>query len=96
MKFTNIDAYFDHKESYLDGFIDSGSDQELFVSSYIHGHFSVQAAKACALQSATDKERVHVFEQGLGDAVNLAIQNKELSSQDATDVKKMLGKLWQF
>lgn len=28
----------------MDSFIDSGSDQELFVSSYIHGHFSVVAA----------------------------------------------------
>ncbi|MEQ3652138.1 MAG: YfcL family protein, partial [Glaciecola sp.] len=32
-------------QSHLDSFIVDGSDQELFIASYLHGHFDVAVAE---------------------------------------------------
>ncbi|MFC4699753.1 YfcL family protein [Glaciecola siphonariae] len=42
---TQQNDYLDAKEAYLDSFIEKDDEQLLFESSYIHGHFSVVAAK---------------------------------------------------
>ncbi len=41
----NLDTFLDELEEYLDSFIHSGTDHDLFISSYIHGHFSVVAVR---------------------------------------------------
>lgn len=45
--------YLDQKEDYLDSFIDKDDEHLLFVSSYIHGHFSVVAANLSQLLGGT-------------------------------------------
>lgn len=95
MIFTNIDDYFDTKEAFLDAFIDHGSEQELFISSYIHGHFSVEAAKVCSLANMQVSQRIAMFETNLRLAIDNAIGNQELASSDASDVVAMLEQVFQ-
>jgi hypothetical protein len=38
------EVFLDQKEVFLDSYIDKDDEHLLFVSSYIHGHFSVVAA----------------------------------------------------
>jgi|GEM_PF-1671242 len=102
-----VEAYFQVKEAYLDSFIDNGSEQELFASSYIHGHFSVIAANVMrSLNSSTSQhspndtkqmlsETLQTFEQLLKKSINTAITENELARDDANDVVYMLEKLLQ-
>lgn len=94
MIFSTLDAYLEHKEAFLDAFIDSNSDHDLFVSSYIHGHFSVEAAKVCSQAQLTLNEAIIYFELLLNSSIASAIANKELNNTDAKDVQAMLANLW--
>lgn len=87
-----LTAYLDAKEAFLDNFIGKGSDQELFVTSYIYGHFSVVAAKTMQHIGLFDdaEQGVMFFVEHLQESVDSAIENGELDGQDASDVKDML------
>jgi len=91
--FTNLEHYFDVKEAFLDDYIDSGSDHDLFVASYIHGHFSVEAARAITQRDGKLSEQIAMFEAHLQQSIENAIINKELNSNDANDVRLMLVEL---
>jgi hypothetical protein len=95
--------YLDQKEAYLDQFIDHNDDYQLFISSYIHGHFSVVAAKLAstvAQVSPSEHEQAdsdwfsHAFEQQLRQDIESAIANNELSVKDAQAVKRMLSAMF--
>lgn len=92
--------YLDMKEAFLDAFIDKGSDHDLFIASYIHGHFSVVAANLLnAINESSDQpfDLLQYQEQTaltLRQSINTAIKNNELSKTDATDVKVMLEALF--
>lgn len=92
--------YLDQKENFLDQFIDSGSDQALFVASYIHGHFSVVAANIVKALSQENSEQ-YTFEQYretfismLNASVQRAIDNNELDNKDAEQVINMLERMF--
>jgi hypothetical protein len=90
-----ITQYLDDKEAMLDAYIDAGSEQELFVASYIHGHFSVVAANVLAAINLPENNHVSLqqWQQQsqalLADSIDKAIENKELSKSDAADVLAM-------
>ncbi|MBT1450968.1 YfcL family protein [Glaciecola sp. XM2] len=86
-------TYLDHKEAFLDQFIDEGSDHALFISSYIHGHFSVVAANMPAGIDALDSF-ASTFEDALYSTIKTAIADGELASEDAQAVLNMLDKMF--
>jgi hypothetical protein len=88
------EAYLEAKERFLDQFIDHGSEHALFVSSYIHGHFSVVAANMPHTLVNLD-EFTSTFKARLYSTVEQAIANKELSSDDANAVLEMLGAMFE-
>ena len=95
-----FETYLTHKESFLDKFIDSGTDQELFAAGYIHGHVSLVAARTfggisdvAAESQATD--HIRAFEEALCQNIDIAIDNAELGAEDARDVKLMLERFKQ-
>lgn len=95
-----LHQYLDQKEYFLDQFIDSGSDQELFVASYIHGHFSVIAANIVSVLSQANSQD-YTFEQYqqsfvsmLSTSVQRAIDNNELDNKDAEQVINMLDSMF--
>jgi len=88
------EAYLEAKERFLDQFIDQGSEHALFVSSYIHGHFSVVAANMPQTFVNLD-EFISSFKNRLYSTVEQAIANKELSNDDANAVIGMLDAMFE-
>lgn len=92
--------YLDTKEAFLDAFIDKGSDQELFIASYIHGHFSVVAAKVLNAMNESTHQHCDLLQYQeqtmltLRQSIETAIANNELSQTDTSDVKAMLEVLF--
>lgn len=90
-----LEKYLDTKEAFLDKFIGNGTDHELFITSYIHGHFSVVAAKTMQHTPLfEDADQAFVFfTEHLQQSIFDAIEKGELESQDAKDVTTMLKQL---
>jgi hypothetical protein len=102
---SSFEDYLEAKENYLDSFIADGSDQDLFVASYIHGHFSVVAANLVASFDTDDlpitgvksndqhHKMTQAFNIELKTCIENAISKGELSSKDSVDVRNMLSTL---
>jgi hypothetical protein len=90
------------KEAFLDSFIDKGSDHDLFIASYIHGHFSVVAANLLNTINETSDKSLDLLQYqeqtmlSLSRSIERAIANNELSKTDAIDVKIMLEVLFKI
>jgi hypothetical protein len=97
---SDFTQYLDAKEAFLDAYIDSGSDHELFIASYIHGHFSVIAANLMhAIQAPENKSAGQAQWQQqtkymLSQSIDIAIGNSELLGTDAQDVINMRNSLF--
>jgi hypothetical protein len=103
------EVFLDQKEVFLDSYIDKDDEHLLFVSSYIHGHFSVVAANLSQmLQNDALQNEVrlieakndlhafaHLFEGLLCQDIEQAIANNELSESDANAVKAMLAEMFK-
>ena len=93
--------YLDIKEAFLDAFIDKGSDHDLFIASYIHGHFSVVSANLLneinesSHQSSDLLQYQEQTARALSQSIDVALANSELSTGDASDVKVMLEALFR-
>lgn len=103
----SLENYFDQVEVFLDSFIENGNQQELFVSSYLHGHFSVVAAGVLLSEKQmlmfinnADNSNVsrsthyqNVLKILLSESINSAIDNQELSNEDAVQVRQLVEKI---
>lgn len=104
---NSLENYFDQVEAFLDSFIENGNEQELFVSSYLHGHFSVVAAgvllseqQMIMFTNNADDNKVcrsthyqDVLKNLLSKSINTAIANLELSNEDAVQVRQLVEKI---
>ncbi|MDT0593953.1 YfcL family protein [Glaciecola petra] len=104
---TSLEDYFDQVEAFLDSFIENGDEQELFISSYLHGHFSVVAAAILLDEqkierfkihaNTVNEDRLHLFQRNLKSmlhaSINAAINDQELSQQDAVQVRELVEKI---
>lgn len=94
------DQYIESKEAFLDQFIDQDDEYKLFISSYIHGHFSVVAAKlsiALAQNPISSQDISHFaqhFQSLLCGDIENAIADQELSQQDLLAVRQMLKSMF--
>lgn len=103
----SLEEYFDSVEAFLDSFIENGDEQELFISSYLHGHFSVVAAGVLLNEqkmlnfekNANTHKKPHTIgyqsnlKYLLHESINAAIANQELSHSDAEQVRLMVEKI---
>lgn len=94
-----FEQYVQDKEAFLDGFIDAGSEQELFAASYIHGHLSLVAANVFGLAEIDTNGDVNAkyierFTAELTTSIDDAINDKELLGDDINDVKDMLKRMF--
>jgi hypothetical protein len=97
---TNNTVFFenvDKMQGHLDSFIVDGTDQELFIASYLHGHFDVavaQTEKKIETQEITPDAAL----QNLHDSLHLALDNafasNELSDSDASQVRELLTNMF--
>lgn len=84
-----FDTFVDYVEQELDKVVVLGSDEELFIASYLHGHFSLAVSQILQSQQ-------HTLEK-LSDKVNVSLQdafdNKELERSDQQKVVALWSNL---
>ncbi|TPV60726.1 YfcL family protein [Aestuariibacter sp. GS-14] len=71
----------------LDNVVDTGSDDALFIASYLQGHFAVQARKLELEAEAS----AQLLNERMQTSLSAAFKNKELEGDDQTAVLA----LWQ-
>ena len=89
---NQIETFIEYVETSLDKYIDSGTDDELFVSGYLHGHFSLIASRALQ-QSNPDIELINAM---LTTSLEKAFANNELDQEYQHKVYSMWNGLAEF
>lgn len=87
----------DNMIAVLESFIADGTDQELFIASYLHGHFDlaiVKAEKVELAKSSDEAERISYLKQALIEQLQLAFDNNELEENDQADVFQLVTRLF--
>jgi hypothetical protein len=84
---NELTSFIQKTEEYLDQVVGHGNDQELFIASYLQGHFAVVAGKSQVLQMTQIEQLAELMNTSLV----AAFDNNELA---ADDQQQVLG-LWQ-
>ena len=77
-------------EASLDDVVNHGSDDELFIASYLQGHFAVEARQ---LEMHADAS-LTLRDEKMMNSLNNAFNNKELEGDDAAQVKQLWSRLF--
>jgi len=86
----------DKMQAHLDSFIADGSDHELFIASYLHGHFDVAVANVEKLIEKGEENPISTLHSKLQVQLKSAFENNELSDQDAQQVSELFHFLFQM
>jgi hypothetical protein len=86
----NLEQLSDKAQEYFDGFVVSGTDDELFASGYLRGH--VDLVVGTAMLEHTELTLDEVVEN-VTSSVNKAIKNGELEQDDIKAVNTVLNSL---
>ena len=82
-----LGLFIQKTERYLDQVVEHGNDQQLFIASYLQGHFAVVAGQSQVKQMIQVEQLAELMHTSL----TAAFENKELAVEDQEQV--ML--LWQ-
>jgi hypothetical protein len=80
-------SFLQKTERYLDQVVEHGSDQQLFIASYLQGHFAVVAGQSQVKQMTLVEQLAKLMNTSL----TAAFENKELAVEDQEQVLR----LWQ-
>lgn len=83
---TELPIFTQEVENYLDNVVQHGTDQQLFIASYLQGHFAVVAGQSDLKGFQTISQFNELMEQSL----NNAFTNNELEADD----QKQVWSLW--
>jgi len=86
----------DKMQAHLDSFIVDGSDHELFIASYLHGHFDVAVANVEKLIEQGEEHPISMLHQMLQAQLQGAFKNNELNDQDAEQVSELFHFLFKM
>lgn len=84
-KDLTFDRFVEEVEQKFDSFIDHGTDHELFLSGYLHGHFSLIVSQA----SLADDTSVQAVDTRMRESLREAFANGELEAEDQTHAYAM-------
>jgi hypothetical protein len=84
---NELTAFIQKTERYLDQVVEHGNDQQLFIASYLQGHFAVEAGQSQVQQMTQIKQLAELMDTSL----TSAFSNQELS----TDDQQQVFSLWQ-
>lgn len=76
-------------EALLDDVVNHGSDDELFIASYLQGHFAVEARQLEMREDAS----LELLNEKMLSSLESAFKNNELESEDAKQVKALWARL---
>lgn len=83
---TDFELGIEHIQKKLDHVVEWGSDDELFISSYLHGHFSLAVSHA----ELSEQKTLQQLNKIVTESLEAAFANNEL---EANDQQKVSG-LW--
>ena len=84
---NTLEQQLDQIERALDSYVEHGTDHELFIAGYLHGHVSL-----CTSQLFTQPEpSIHVLNEIVKQSLDEAFANHELADSDQDSVLQM----WQ-
>lgn len=86
---TSFQTLTDHIEQALDGVVDHGTSDELFLSSYLQGHFAV-IARQLEMQADASSS---MLDDAMQESLNSAFANNELEDADQNAVFALWQKL---
>ncbi|MEC8230490.1 MAG: YfcL family protein [Pseudomonadota bacterium] len=78
-------------EALLDDVVNHGNDDELFIASYLQGHFAVEARQLEMVEVAS----LSMLNDKMTDSLQRAFDNNELDAQDAELVKALWNRLFE-
>lgn len=84
-----FEQFVEYAESTLDAMVENGSDQELFVASYLHGHFSLVVSQV----EQANTLLITALDQAMQTSLNTAFGQNELEEQDQSQVRVMWQKI---
>lgn len=85
---NELTLFIKKTEKYLDQVVENGSDQELFIASYLQGHFAVAAGQS----QVRNMSQVTQLNDLMETSLDAAFDNNELDKSDQNQVLK----LWQI
>lgn len=85
---TELQVFIQQTENYLDMVVETGNDQQLFIASYLQGHFAVQAGQS-QVQNMQYKEDLNQLMQT---SLHQAFVNNELEALE----QKQVSELWEL
>lgn len=80
---ANFLDVIDRLQMMFDNVVESGSDQELFISGYLNGHFSLVASQCINAKAFTLDDLDNTLQASL----NTAFDNNELEASDQAQVR---------
>jgi hypothetical protein len=80
-------AYIEEIEQHFHQTVAEGSEQELFVSSYLNGHFDLMVSRALNMEIYSDE----ALDRAVRESLQQAFDNQELEPEDQQQVMS----LWQ-
>lgn len=78
----HFESQLDEIQQYLDKVVDDGTDQELFISGYLSGHFSLVASQCCLNNMMTLSQ----LDEQLQLSLRSAFASGELETKDQAQV----------
>jgi hypothetical protein len=82
-----VELQVQRMEQKLDKVVDTGTDEELFIASYLHGHFSLAISQALLAKQS----RLQDLDVAMQESLAVAFSNQELELKDQHKVSA----LWQ-
>jgi hypothetical protein len=83
-----LTIFIQKTEDYLDQVVEHGNDQELFIASYLQGHFAVAAGQSQVRQMT----QIRQLDELMNTSLDAAFDNNELAADDQQQVLS----LWQI
>ena len=87
-----ITTIVEHAETYFSDVVDKGSDQQLFIAGYLHGHFSLVLATV----AQQNMQSVDQFKTVLLASLENAFAKQELEPQDQIETKTLVDQLFSL
>ena len=84
---NELTTFIQKTERYLDNVVEHGDDQELFIASYLQGHFAVVAGQSQVQQMTQVTQLAGLMDTSLSSAFS----NQELIADD----QQQVATLWQ-
>ncbi|GAB2686267.1 YfcL family protein [Aliiglaciecola aliphaticivorans] len=82
MSYQQLEEFIQQAESQLDAVVETGTDDELFIAGYLHGHFSLVVSQALSSEQANIKTLNKLLTENL----DSAFAQKELEPEDQQKV----------